>query len=66
MHDEERSGRPSIITDDLVELVRERFVENRRLTIAELNSNFPHVSLSLFHKIVHCHTMVPIPGGRLL
>ena len=29
VHDEERSGRPSIITDDLVELVRESIMENR-------------------------------------
>ena len=27
MQDEERNGRPSIITDDLVELVRERIKE---------------------------------------
>ena len=32
VHDEERSGRSSINTDDLVELVRERFMENRRFT----------------------------------
>ena len=52
VHDEERSGRPSIITDDFVELVRERVLENRRYTITELSSQFPQVSRSLLHKIV--------------
>ena len=33
VHDEERSGRPSLINDDLVELVRQRIMENRRFTI---------------------------------
>ena len=33
VRDEERSGRPSIIMDDLVELVRERVMENHLYTI---------------------------------
>ena len=41
VHDEERSVRLSIITEDLVELVREWFMENRRFTITELTSHFP-------------------------
>jgi transposase len=41
VHDEKRSGRPSIITDDLVELVRECIMENLRFTITELSSHFP-------------------------
>ena len=41
MNDEERSGRLSIITDDLLELVWERIMENRRFTITELSSHFP-------------------------
>ena len=41
MHDEERSGNSSIITDDLVELVGERIMENRRFTSTELSSHFP-------------------------
>ena len=40
VHDEERSGRPSIITNDLVELVPESIMENRHFTITELNSHF--------------------------
>ena len=38
--DEERSRRPSIIMDDLVDLVRERIMENRRFTITELGNHF--------------------------
>ena len=41
MHDEEGSGRLSIITDDLVELVRERIMENSRFRITKLSSNLP-------------------------
>ena len=52
MHDEERNGRLSIITDDLVELVRERIMENHRFTIMELTSHFPQISRYLLHKIV--------------
>ncbi|GFX45556.1 hypothetical protein TNCV_2740931 [Trichonephila clavipes] len=31
VHDEERSGRPSLINVDLVQLVRQRVMENRRV-----------------------------------
>ncbi|KAJ4439581.1 hypothetical protein ANN_07708, partial [Periplaneta americana] len=41
VHDEERSGRPSLINDDRVELVRQCIMENRRFTIMELSSHFP-------------------------
>lgn len=33
VHDEERSGRPSIITDDLVQKDNEKLRDNRRFTI---------------------------------
>ncbi|PNF43793.1 hypothetical protein B7P43_G09754 [Cryptotermes secundus] len=57
VHDEKRSGRPSIITDDLVELVRERIMENRRVTIAELSNHVPQISHSLLHEIVTEHLL---------
>ncbi|GFT08419.1 HTH_48 domain-containing protein [Trichonephila clavipes] len=38
VHDEERSGRPSLINIDLVERVRQRVMENRRVTITEWSS----------------------------
>ena len=64
MHDEERSRRPFIITDDLAELVRERFMENRCFPIKELSSHFPQISQSLLHKIVteHCCLENCAPG----
>ena len=39
VHDES-SGRPSIITDDLLELVQEHIMEDRHFTIMELGSHF--------------------------
>ncbi|KAJ4445411.1 hypothetical protein ANN_07216 [Periplaneta americana] len=52
VHDEERSGRPSIVSDDIIEQVTNKMCENRRLTISELTSHFPHISRSLIHEIV--------------
>ena len=49
-HDEERSGRFPIIMDDLVELVRDRIMENRRFTITELSSNFPLLVAQNYHE----------------
>ncbi|GFV69816.1 histone-lysine N-methyltransferase SETMAR [Trichonephila clavipes] len=57
VHDEERSGRPSLINVDLVELVRQRVMENRRFTITELNSQFPQISRSLLHEIATKHLL---------
>ncbi|KAJ4428146.1 hypothetical protein ANN_24160 [Periplaneta americana] len=49
VHDEERSGRPSLINDDRVELVRQCIMDNRRFTITELSSHFPQISRYLLH-----------------
>ena len=57
VHDEERSGRPFVINDDLVELVRQRIMEDRRFTITELSSHFPQISRSLLHEIVTKHLL---------
>ncbi|GFY09983.1 uncharacterized protein TNCV_3699441 [Trichonephila clavipes] len=43
VHDEERSGRLSLVNDDLVELVRQRVMENPRFMITELSSHFPQI-----------------------
>uniref|UniRef100_A0A1B6GKI0 Mos1 transposase HTH domain-containing protein n=1 Tax=Cuerna arida TaxID=1464854 RepID=A0A1B6GKI0_9HEMI len=40
VHDEERSGRPSVITDDLIQKVDCKVKENRRFTISSLAENF--------------------------
>ena len=55
VHDEERSVRPSIITDDLVKLVWERIMENRRFTITELSSHYPQISRYFLHEIAMEH-----------
>ncbi|KAJ4451673.1 hypothetical protein ANN_03143 [Periplaneta americana] len=65
VHDEERSGRPTLINDDRVELVRQCIMENRRFTITELSSHFPQISRSLLHEIVTKHLLLKkcVPGG---
>ncbi|KAL4126648.1 hypothetical protein QTP88_010857 [Uroleucon formosanum] len=51
VHDEEKSGRPSIVTDDLVAKVNEKIRENRRFTITELSLCFPQISRTLLFEI---------------
>ena len=46
VHDEQRTGRPSLINADLVQRV------DRRVTINELHGMIPEVSKSLVHEIV--------------
>jgi hypothetical protein len=52
VHDEERSGRPTMVTDELVTLVNEKIDENRHFTITELTLEFPQISRILLHEIV--------------
>jgi len=42
VHDEELSGRPSVVTDDLMEKVNTTIRGNRRFTISELSLEFFH------------------------
>ena len=44
VHDEARSGRPSLVNDDLVRKVNERVRDDRRFTISDLSLHFPHIS----------------------
>jgi len=48
LHDEVRSGRPSLVNDDLVWKVNERVRDDRRFTISDLPLHFPHISRSLY------------------
>lgn len=57
VHDVERSGQPSLVTDNLVEQVRQHIVENRRFMITELSSHFPQISRFLVHEIVTKHLL---------
>lgn len=52
VHDEDRSGRPSVVNDELVNRVNEKIRENRRFTISELSEHFTEISRSLVHEIV--------------
>ena len=52
MHDEARSGRPSLVNDDLVREVNERVRDDRRFTISDLSLHFPHISRTLLYDTV--------------
>ncbi|KAG8247473.1 hypothetical protein J6590_060629 [Homalodisca vitripennis] len=52
VHDEEQSGRPSVITDDLIQKVDNKVKENRRFKISSLADKFPAVSRSVLYEIV--------------
>jgi len=52
VNDETRSGRPSLVNDDLVRKVNERVREDRRFTISDLSLHFPQISRTLLYDIV--------------
>ena len=47
VHDEARSGRPSLVNNDLVRKVNERVRDDRRYTISDLSLHFPQISRTL-------------------
>jgi len=53
VHDEARSGRPSLVNDDLVRKVNERVRDDRHFTISDLSLHFPHISRTLLYDIVN-------------
>jgi hypothetical protein len=57
VHDDPRSGRPSmvnedLVNEDLVNAVEETIQENRLFIISSLSLHFPQISRSLLHEIV--------------
>ena len=52
VHDEARSGRPSLVNDDMVRKVNERVRDDRRFTISDLSLHFPHISRTLLYDTV--------------
>jgi len=52
VHDEVRSGRSSLVNDDLVRKVNERVRDDRRFTIFYLYLHFPQISRTLLYDIV--------------
>jgi len=55
VHDEARSGRPSLVNDNLVRKVNEGVLDDRRFTISDLSLHFPQISRTLFYDIVSSH-----------
>jgi len=55
VHDEARSGRPSLVNDDLVRNANERVRVVVRFTISDLSLHFPQISRTLLHDIVSSH-----------
>jgi len=47
VHDAARSGRSSLVNDDLVRKVNERVCDDRRCTISDLSLHFPQISRTL-------------------
>lgn len=69
VHDEERSGRPSVVNDDFVEKINENVRENGKFTYTELSECFPQISRTVIYEIVsqkqgyhkYCARWVPKP-----
>jgi len=47
VHDEARSGSPSLVNDDLVRKINERVRDDRRFTISDLSLHFSQISRTL-------------------
>ena len=47
VNDEARSGRPSLVNDDLVHKIKERVRDDRLFTISDLSLHFPQISRTL-------------------
>ena len=75
VHDAERSGRPSVITDALKQKVNSIIRDNRHFTISDVFEQCPEVSRTVVYEIVTerlqyrkiCARWVPRrPGGHLV
>ena len=55
VHDEARSGLPSLVNDDMVCKVNERVRDDRCFTISDLSLHFPQVSRALLYDFVSSH-----------
>jgi hypothetical protein len=51
VHDKERSGRPSVVSDDLVRSVDETMCERLHFTISELRE-FPQIARIVLYEII--------------
>jgi len=55
LHDEARSGLPSLVNDDLLREVNKRVRDDRRFTIYNLSLHFPQISRTQPYDIVSSH-----------
>ena len=55
MHDEARSGRPSLVNDDLVRKFNERVRDDRRITISDMSLHFSQIARTLLYDNVSSH-----------
>jgi hypothetical protein len=55
IHDEERSGRPSIVSENLKQRVDRVIQQDRRFTLDSLQNCFLQISRSLLHEVVTDH-----------
>jgi len=55
VHDEARSGRPSLVNNDLVRKAKERVRDYRRCAISDLSLHFLQISRTIFYDIVSSH-----------
>jgi len=55
VHDEVRSGRRSLVNDDLMRKVNESVGDNRRSTNSDLSLHFPQISRTVLYDIVSSH-----------
>jgi len=63
VHDEARSGRRSLVNDDLVRKVNEIVRDDRRFTVSDLSLHFPQISRTLLYVM---SVVANIAGGRIL
>ncbi|KAF6216143.1 hypothetical protein GE061_000482 [Apolygus lucorum] len=52
VHDDLRSGKPSIVTDELVEKIENAVRDDRRSTLDAISTKFPQISRSLLHETI--------------
>jgi hypothetical protein len=52
VHDEERSGRPSVVSDNFEVLTKKKKSERRRFTISEVYCEFPQISRTVLYEII--------------
>jgi len=55
VHDEARSGRPSLVNVDLVRKFNEKLRDDRRFTISDLSLHYIQISRTLLYDIVSSH-----------